>query len=188
MGLTDKQQRFCEEYLIDLNATQAAIRAGYSVDTAKEQGCQLLTKLNIQEYIQDRREQIQSKLHITQERVLREYAKIAFCDPRKFFDGGGNPMAIDDLEDDAAGALAGFEIVVEKTEKDEETIEQSATKKIKFWDKTKALDSLAKHLGLFERDNDQKKQSGTNQLSDDQYYDLKKSILGQSKDRSVEGE
>lgn len=182
MSLTDKQRRFCEEYLIDLNATQAAIRAGYSKDSAMEQGYQLLQKTSVSEFIQERQKQLQNKLHISQERVLQEYAKIAFADPRKFFDNAGNPMRIEDLDDDTAGALAGFEVVVDKTEKDDETFEESATKKIKFWDKRKALEDLAKHLGMFEKDNSQKKQENTGQLSDEQYYDLKKSILEQRKD------
>lgn len=58
--MTEKQKRFCEEYLIDLNATQAAIRAGYSERTAKETGCENLTKPNIQEYINKKLEEIQS--------------------------------------------------------------------------------------------------------------------------------
>ena len=76
--LNDKQKRFAEEYLIDLNATAAAKRAGYSSKTSKEQAARLLTNVNIQNYIQERQKALQDKLHITQERVLQEYARIAF--------------------------------------------------------------------------------------------------------------
>ena len=76
--LTPKQRRFIDEYLIDLNATQAAIRAGYSEKTAYSIGLQNLKKLEIQAEIQKRRNRLQSKLEITQERVLQELAAIAF--------------------------------------------------------------------------------------------------------------
>lgn len=64
-GLTDKQKRFCEEYIIDLNATQASIRAGYSKDTANVQGAQNLSKLNIQEYISQLQQNKSKELNIT---------------------------------------------------------------------------------------------------------------------------
>ena len=57
MALTAKQEKFCEEYMIDLNATQAAIRAGYSEHTAKDIGCQNLAKLYIAEKIAELREE-----------------------------------------------------------------------------------------------------------------------------------
>jgi phage terminase small subunit len=70
--LTAKQKMFCQEYMIDLNATQAAIRAGYSEDTAKEIGCQNLTKVNIQEYLQKLMKERMERVLITQEDVLKD--------------------------------------------------------------------------------------------------------------------
>ena len=69
--MTDKQKRFCDEYLIDLNATQAAIRAGYSESTAKEIGCENLTKPNIKEYIDARMAEKEKSLIADQDEVLR---------------------------------------------------------------------------------------------------------------------
>ena len=69
--LTPKQQKFCDEYLIDCNATQAAIRAGYSAKTAKEIGCENLSKPNIRAYIDERMEKHQSELIASQEEVLQ---------------------------------------------------------------------------------------------------------------------
>lgn len=69
--MTPKQQRFVEEYLIDLNATQAAIRAGYSVRTAKVQGCQNLTKLNIQQAIQVAQEKRAARTEVTADYVIK---------------------------------------------------------------------------------------------------------------------
>lgn len=82
-GLTPKQQRFVDEYMVDLNATQAAIRAGYSAHTAGEQGCQLLAKLNIQAAISIARKAQQERTGITADRVLTEIALVAFADARE---------------------------------------------------------------------------------------------------------
>lgn len=74
--LTAKQKRFCDEYLIDLNATQAAIRAGYSKKTANEQGAQNLSKLSIQEYIRERMKQKEDELIAKQDEVLQTLTRI----------------------------------------------------------------------------------------------------------------
>jgi len=87
--MTPKQERFVEEYLVDLNATQAAIRAGYSEQTARVIGHENLTKPDIQKAITAAREKQQRRVEITADRVLEEYAKIAFFDPRKLFTAGG---------------------------------------------------------------------------------------------------
>lgn len=78
MALTDKQKRFCEEYLIDLNATQAAIRAGYSPKTAEQTASRLLRNVKVQEYIAKRQKELSRSTEITQERVIKELALIAF--------------------------------------------------------------------------------------------------------------
>ena len=82
--LTPKQRRFVNEYLIDLNATQAAIRAGYSKKTAQQIGAENLSKPVIQAEIQKRQTKLQNKLEITQERVLQELASIAFANGADF--------------------------------------------------------------------------------------------------------
>lgn len=147
--LSPKQLRFCEEYLVDLNATQAAIRAGYSKKTACEQGSRLLAKVKVQAAIRERKKELQEKTDITQERVLREYAKIAFFDPRKLFHDNGQPKDITVLDDDTAGALAGLDVLeeYEGSGRDREFV--GYTKKYKIADKLRALDALGKHLGLF---------------------------------------
>jgi phage terminase small subunit len=78
--LNEKQKRFCEEYLIDLNATQAAVRAGYSKKTAAVIGNENLIKPYIKDYIKGLREKQQEKTGITVSRVLSELAKIGFHD------------------------------------------------------------------------------------------------------------
>ena len=77
-GLTKKQERFAEEYPVDLNAKQAAIRAGYSERTAEQIGYQLLQKTSVQERIKKVMEQRSKRTEITQDRVLDEIGKVAF--------------------------------------------------------------------------------------------------------------
>ena len=78
--LTEKQKRFCEEYLIDLNATQAAIRAGYSKKTSDRIGNENLKKLEVQLYLKELMEQRSQRTEITADTVLKELAKIASAD------------------------------------------------------------------------------------------------------------
>lgn len=146
--MTPKQQRFCDEYLVDLNATQAAIRSGYSEDTAKVIGCENLTKPYIKSYISERQKQLQEKTHITQEMVLAEYAKLAFFDIRKIFDDDGRLKPIQDIDDQTAGAITAIESYEEVSQVDEETFKQGINRKIKVSDKRAALDSICRVLGF----------------------------------------
>jgi phage terminase small subunit len=150
MALNAKQTRFVAEYLIDLNATQAAIRAGYSERTASEQGYDLLRKPQIAEAIAAAQQKRAERTEVTADRVLREYAKLAFLDPRQFFDAEGRLIDITELPADVAAALSGMEVATERTGEDEEGRPLYGTvRKIKFSDKRGALDSIARHLGMF---------------------------------------
>jgi phage terminase small subunit len=151
-GLSDKQKRFVDEYLIDLNATQAAIRAGYSPKTAQEQSSRLLSNVMIQALIQERRLEAQKRNEITLDRVIQEMAKVAFSDLRKVLGPEGVLLDPSEWDDDTAGAIASLEVVAVPSGKDAEgntTIER--VHKIKVWDKMAALDKLGKHLGLADR-------------------------------------
>ena len=77
--LTDKQKRFCEEYLIDLNATQAALRAGYKAKTARSQGQRMLTKVDIQRRITDLMKERSDRTALTSDSVLQELSRIAMA-------------------------------------------------------------------------------------------------------------
>lgn len=140
--LTDKQAKFVTEYLVDLNATQAALRAGYSKKTAHRTGQENLQKPPIAEAIAAKQEKLQKKTEITIERVIQEYKRLAFVDPTKIWDKNGKIKSIHKMDEDTRRAIAGMEISTIGN-----TLE--TLKKIKLWDKTKALDSLAKHLGMF---------------------------------------
>jgi len=157
MKLSAKQKKFCEEYLIDLNSTQAAIRAGYSENTARSIGSENLTKPDIQAYLNSIRSELQNETKITTERVLAEYAKIAFFDIREVYDVDGGLTNIKQLDDNSAGALSSVKSMEEWGEDDEgNKIIIGTTKEVKVFDKIRALDALGKHLGLFEKDNQQK--------------------------------
>ena len=143
MSLPVRQQRFIEEYLIDLNATQAAIRAGYSAKTADVAGPRLLGNVRVAAEIERRKAKTSAKLEITRERVLKELARIAFSDLRRVVDFGPDGVKLkegSELADDDAVAI--------------ESVGQSfnqygPTVKVKLYSKTDALEKLAKHLGLF---------------------------------------
>lgn len=141
--MTAKQQRFCDEYLIDLNATQAAIRAGYSVDTAKEIGCENLTKPNIQETIAKAMAERSKRTGVNQDRVVLELAKIAFVNANDLIDAKDASIRGSATEDD----LACIQSVKVKTSFT--TNGESVEREIKLNDKMKALELLGKHLGMW---------------------------------------
>ncbi len=152
-ALTNKQKRFVAEYRKDANATQAAIRAGYSKKTADVQGPRLLGNVRVAAALEADIQRLEQRTEITRERVLLEMSRIGFADIRKVITWGetaaakdeeGNIIAIDsvsirdskDIDDDTAAALA----------------EVSQTKdglKVKFHDKQAALLNIGKHLGMF---------------------------------------
>jgi phage terminase small subunit len=155
--LTDKQQRFVEEYLVDLNATQAAIRAGYSEKTAGKIGYENLQKPEIIAALAVGRQNLVDRTRISQDRVLKELGRLAFLDIRKAFDDEGRLRPVQDLDDDTAAGIAGLEVVVEKLRNKGDSATETRTHKIKLADKKGALDSLARHLGMF---NDKIEHSG----------------------------
>jgi len=139
--LTPKQQRFVEEYLIDLNATQAAIRAGYSKKTARVIAAENLSKPNIQEAIQQAMKERSERTAVTQDQIVQQLAKIAFHDIRDVVTWEGNKIRIRD-SDEVDGTII--------QEIQESVSESGRTLKVKTNDRMKALELLAKHLGLFD--------------------------------------
>lgn len=140
--LTEKQQRFVDEYLIDLNATQAAIRAGYSVKTANEQGSQNLAKLSIQQAIAEQMAERSKRTGINQDRVVLELAKIALVKMTDIVDSQGR-IKSDASPDD----LACIESV--KYKESESDTGSSVEREVKIASKLKALELLGKHLCMW---------------------------------------
>lgn len=155
MKLTPKQTRFIAEYLVDLNGTQAAIRAGYSPKSAEDQAKQNLRHPAVAAAIAKRMEKRANKLELTADNVLREIARVALSDTRKLYREDGTLKRPDEWDDDSAAAVAGVEITEEFEGRGESREMIGYTKKLKLWDKNAALDKAAKHLGLYERDNAQ---------------------------------
>ena len=144
MALNAKQTRFVEEYIIDLNATQAAIRAGYSKKTAQVQSARLLSNVMVRAVLSQKMEKRSEKTEISSERVLLELSRLAFLDVRKAYRKDGSLKAITEMDDDTAAAIAGFD-VTESVSSGEVT---GVLKKIKLSDKSRALELIMRHLGM----------------------------------------
>lgn len=143
-NLNEKQERFCREYLVDLNGAQAAIRAGYSKKTARAIAYELLTKPHVQSYLLELRGKVAQKLEITQERVAQEYARLGFFDVRNLYNDDGTPKAISDLDDDTAAAVVG----VDTATIGNQDVGIGQVLKIRLADKKAALDSICKMFGF----------------------------------------
>ena len=151
MKLTAKQIRFVDEYLVDFNGTQAAIRAGYSEKTAAATAARLLRNVNIQAEISRRQKDLQRRTEVTQERVVMELARVAFADATDYVQVETRIINKGDIE-------VPIELAVHK-----ETAELSADQRaaiasikqgangveIKLHDKIKALELLGRHIGMF---------------------------------------
>lgn len=154
--LADKQKRFCEEYVIDLNATQAAIRAGYSPRTARSQGQRLLTNVDIQNYISKLQKDIQERNKITVDECVSILAKIARHDIADFYEEDGSLKSIHNISPHARLAISELSVFEEFQGKGDDKELIGFTKKIKTLDRKGVIVELMKHLGGYEKDNTQK--------------------------------
>lgn len=141
--LTKKQQLFVDEYLIDLNATQAAIRAGYSTETAAVIGCENLIKPNIKDSICKAMAERSKRTGINADRIIQELAKIAFLNPTDVIDMDEATVRGDSNRDDTAAIAS---VKVKRIPTDNGDIVE---REVKTYDKIKALDLLGKHIGMF---------------------------------------
>jgi len=141
--LSNKQKLFCDEYLIDLNVTQAAIRSGYSNSYANKKAFLLMEKPEIKKYMDKRMKDREKRTEITQDMVLEELRKIALAKPTDFFeveDMGQykrvNIIATKNIPEDKVAAIA--------------SIKQGANGiEVKLHDRLRALELIGKHLGMF---------------------------------------
>ena len=147
--MNDRNRKFCDEYLVDFNGKQAAIRAGYSKRRAEVTAAELLSSTEVQKYLQLKKQKIIEKLEISQERTMKEIARLAFSDVRKLFNGNGGLIDPSNLDDDTAAAIASVEVFEEFDGRGGEREQIGVTKKVKLWDKTKALEMLAKHFKIY---------------------------------------
>lgn len=148
--LTDRQEMFCLEYIVDLNATKAAIRAGYSERSARQEASRLMTNDDISSRIQELMDERAKKVEVTSAHVLSELLKLAMVDIAGAYDENGNLKQIHDIPEEVRKAIAGVETYYERVGTDEDGNPDLCTvKKVKFWDKPKSLELLGKHLKLF---------------------------------------
>lgn len=158
MALSPKQQQFCREYIIDLNATQAAIRAGYAKSGAHVTGHRLLSDAKIADCVAELQQKRSARTEITADRVLAELAKIGFSDIRNVVAWQPNATGMTEDEDGEQRIVTNNEVtLIASTEISDDTaasiaeISQSAqgALKIKLHDKRAALVDLGRHLGMF---------------------------------------
>src|SRR5690242_5329316 len=143
MPLNDRQARFVAEYLVDLNATQAAIRAGYSARPAYSAGERLLRNVEVAAAIAEGRAARSRRTEVTQDRVVLELARVAFGDPRRVMGWGPGGVVLRpsaELTDEEAAIVA---------EASQTVTEAGGTIRLKTVDKLGALKLLGRHLGLF---------------------------------------
>ncbi len=187
-GLTEKQRRFCEEYLIDLNATRAYLAAYPAVkkeSTAAQAGSRMLRNVKVAEHIRERMEDRQKRTEITQDRVLRELAAIAFADVTDIVSYNGGRVVIKPTEDvprETRKIIAGIKEGQYGTE-------------VKTYDRIRALELLGKHLGMFDQkkdDLDRKEQEARiaklqrEAQRDDETKEISVSIMGMGVDEIAE--
>lgn len=150
--LTPKQLRFCDEYVKDLNATQAAIRAGYSKKTARSQGQRLLTKVDIDLQIKKLQKDIQERNKMTVDDCVSMLSSMAKYDVADIINDDGSVKALSEIPKEARLVIEGID--VDEIKSGEITIGQ--TKKVKLSNRRANIIELMKHLGGYEKDNNQK--------------------------------
>jgi phage terminase small subunit len=143
VALPPRQQRFVDEYLVDLNGTQAAIRSGYSPNGAEVAGSRLLRNAKVAAALAAAQRERAERTTISQDHVLRALASIAFSDIRKLFDDEGNLLAPHEIPDDMIPALASLTIRVQREDGGASVV------RIRMGNKIRALTLLGKHLGVF---------------------------------------
>jgi phage terminase small subunit len=140
-------RRFVSEYLVDLNATQAAIRAGYSSRSATTIGPRLLEKDGVRKLLSKHFDRIIQGKIIQTEAVLHELACIAYFDPIHLF-RDGKPLQPEEIQPDARRALQSIKVRQSKRKLANGEYEDVETTEYKFWNKNQALDTLAKYVGV----------------------------------------
>jgi phage terminase small subunit len=146
--LTVRDRRFIDELEKDWNATRAAIAIGFSEKSAGPRGWEYRHKPLIQAELERRMAERLQKMGVHAERVLQELVRIGLSDIRKIFNDDGSLKSITNLDDETAAALASVEVFEEFAGRGEDRVQIGLTKKVKVFDKVRALELLGKHLKL----------------------------------------
>ncbi|MCZ2085364.1 MAG: terminase small subunit [Flavobacteriales bacterium] len=146
--LTDQQMLFCQQYVANnLNGTKAAIKAGYTEANAGVHASRLLSNDNIKKYVEVLKKDLGKRIGITADMIALELAKIGFADVRKFYTENNSLQNINELNDEAAGAISSVEVFEEFEGQGENRQLIGFTRKVKMHDKVRSLESLAKMIG-----------------------------------------
>lgn len=147
--LTEKQKKFVAEYQVDLNGTQAAIRAGYSPRRAETTAVELRKLSWVSEAIEKQTEAALHKAGVRRDKVLTQMARISFHDIRRLYDPETNTLLkVKDFPDDMVAAIAGIETFEEYEGKGEDRHLVGYTKKVRLWDPSPSLTNMARNLGV----------------------------------------
>lgn len=150
--LTDREKVFVGEYIISLSSKDAAEKAGYSKGTAATIASTWVSdpkkKPRVYKAIEEAMRKREHRTEVTQDRVLLELARIGFASIKDAFDENNNLKEIKDLDDDVAAAISSIEIEDLFDGRGADRTHIGYTKKIKFWNKNDALNTIAKHLGM----------------------------------------
>lgn len=146
--LTPKQERFCQEYIIDLNGTQAAIRAGYSEKTSNEIAAQNLAKLSISDRIKELQGGVNESLSFKATSLLKEVGYIALSNIQDYLDEGNIVKDITKLTREHAAAISSVKTTITYSGRGEEK-EQHVATEIKLYDKVKSNELLGKYFKLW---------------------------------------
>jgi phage terminase small subunit len=148
--LTDRERRFVDEYLIDLNKSQAALRAGYGPKSPGSAARNVMKRPRVAAAIELAMARRAQRLEVDQDRVVQALAAVAFGDPRTLFDESGALLPLDKLPDEAAALVAGMDIVANLLDGGDKPVgRKEYVAKIRIADRLKALELLGKHLGMF---------------------------------------
>jgi phage terminase small subunit len=137
VALNPKQAAFVREYLVDLNATQAAIRVGYSPKTAKQQGSRLLTNADIAKAIEAGKADVAQDAHATKEQILQELARIGFSDPGQILNEDGVCRTLNEMPEDIRRCISSVKF------------SGDGGTEVKFWPKNQALELLGKYRSMW---------------------------------------
>lgn len=167
--LTGKQELFCQEYIKDFNGTQAAIRAGYSDKSAHDIASENLRKPDIEERIKELRHELYNRNKITVDEIIHELSEITRVDPAEIYDDNGNLMPLSRMSERARKSIKSMQYQSYTYQDGSE----SEKRKVVLHSKMDAFEKLMKHLGGYEKDNEQKQQNiNVSTLSDETLKEL----------------
>lgn len=147
--MTPRQRLFVREYLRDLNATRAAIRAGYSKASATTEGPRLLDNAGVRQAIDSALADRELRVEAKADEVLRELLAFARTDIRDAFDENGRLLAVHEMPEHVAKAISSVKVFEEFEGAGKDRVQVGEVREVKFWDKSKALELLGRHLKMF---------------------------------------